>query len=252
EALGAGQVRVFAGWPDGGAAERWPAMVAALRDAAAFAGAAGLRLVLENEAGFTPSAAEHIRILADVGSPHLGLLLDTGNYPGGSALYAGLFAHRQGLRVGLFTSYGPDFPFEVLPPEVEVVAVPAAATTRFAIEYGPGGRSLALRARAAALDAQSLPPHFAEAGIAYLGPVANEVAPELADAFPNAAVGAGAQGWCRLWDRDGLVRMRPWPEPEPVLARIQALFLSGDDVAGWEAYALPLYQEVPLGALTYA
>jgi sugar/nucleoside kinase (ribokinase family) len=172
--------------------------------------------------------------------------------PGGSALYAGLFAHRQGLRVGLFTSYGPDFPFEVLPPEVEVVAVPAAATTRFAIEYGPGGRSLALRARAAALDAQSLPPHFAEAGIAYLGPVANEVAPELADAFPNAAVGAGAQGWCRLWDRDGLVRMRPWPEPDPVLARIQALFLSGDDVAGWEAYALPLYQEVPLGALTYA
>ncbi|PYM62994.1 MAG: hypothetical protein DMD79_09755 [Candidatus Rokuibacteriota bacterium] len=85
EALGAGQVRVFSGWPDGGAAERWPAMIAALRDAAAFAGAAGLRLVLENEAGFTPSAAEHIRILADVGSPHLGLLLDTGNYPAGWA-----------------------------------------------------------------------------------------------------------------------------------------------------------------------
>ena len=69
--------------------------------------------------------------------------------PGGSALYAGLFAHRQGLRVGLFTSYGPDFPFEVLPPGVEVVAVPAAATPRFAIDYGPRGRSLALRARAA-------------------------------------------------------------------------------------------------------
>jgi len=172
--------------------------------------------------------------------------------PGGSALYAGLFAQRQGLRVGLYTSYGPDFPFEVLPPEVEVVAVPAAATTRFAIEYRPPGRSLVLRARAAPLDLESLPAHFADAGIAYLGPVADEVAPRLAGAFPNAAVGAGAQGWCRLWGHDGVVRMRPWPDPRPVLSRLQALFLSSDDVRGWEAQALPLYQEVPLGALTYA
>jgi sugar/nucleoside kinase (ribokinase family) len=37
-----------------------------------------------------------------------------------------------------------------------------------------------------------------------------------------------------------------------VLARAQALFLSEDDVAGWEEYALGLYQHVPLGALTLA
>jgi sugar phosphate isomerase/epimerase len=85
EALGAGHVRVFAGWPGGHAAERWPAMIGALQDAAAFAGSAGIRLVLENEAGFTPSAAEHLRIVDEVGSPHLGLLLDTGNYPAGWA-----------------------------------------------------------------------------------------------------------------------------------------------------------------------
>jgi sugar phosphate isomerase/epimerase len=58
-------------------------MIAALREAAAFAQAAGVRLALENEAGFTPSVAEHLRILDEVGSPALGLLLDTGNYPAG-------------------------------------------------------------------------------------------------------------------------------------------------------------------------
>ncbi len=83
EVLGAPQVRVFAGWPDGPAGERWPTMIAALREAAAFAAQAGIRLALENEAGFTPSAAEHLRILDEVGSPALALLLDTGNYPAG-------------------------------------------------------------------------------------------------------------------------------------------------------------------------
>ncbi len=178
--------------------------------------------------------------------------LESGLRPGGSALYAGLFAHQQGLRVGLLTSYGPDFPFEVLPPEIEVAAVPAAATTRFALDYRSGGRRLTLKERAARLEPEHLPPHFAEAGLAYLCPVADEVSPGLASAFPDAAIGVGAQGWCRVWDRDGIVTMRPWPDPRPVLARAQALFLSSDDVAGWESRATELYQDVPLGALTFA
>ncbi|HLE45293.1 MAG TPA: PfkB family carbohydrate kinase [Methylomirabilota bacterium] len=178
--------------------------------------------------------------------------LPAGLRPGGSVLYAGLMALRQGLRVGLVTSYGPDFPQDVLPPEIEVVAVPAPVTTRFALDYTPKGRTLTLRARAAALAPMHLPERFAEAGIAYLAPVADEVASDFAAAFPQAAVGVGAQGWCRQWDRDGRVSMRPWPDPAPVLARAQALFLSSDDVAGWEAQALQLYQRVPLGALTLA
>jgi len=178
--------------------------------------------------------------------------LPGGLRPGGSVLYAGLMAHRQGLRVGLLTSYGPDFPRGVLPPEIEVVAVPAPATTRFALHYTREGRSLTLRARATPLSPSHLPEHFADAGLAYLAPVADEVAPGFAGAFPNAAVGAGAQGWCRRFQADGRVEMRPWPDPAPVLRHAQALFLSEDDVAGWGEQALRLYQEVPLGALTLA
>jgi len=178
--------------------------------------------------------------------------LSGGLRPGGSVLYAGLLAHRQGLRVGLLTSHGPDFPPGVLPPEIEVVNVPAPATTRFALRYGPGGRTLELRARAAPLTPAALPSHFAAAPLAYLAPVADEVAPAFAAAFPEGAVGAGAQGWCREWDAQGRVRMRPWPDPAPVLGHLQALFLSSDDVTGWEEQALALYQHVPLGALTLA
>ena len=180
--------------------------------------------------------------------------LSDGLRPGGSALYAGLFAHRQGLRVGLLTSYGPDFPFDVLPPEIEVIAVPAFGDDAVRPRaISPEGRRLTLKQRAARLEAVHVPPHFAAAGLSYLCPVADEVAPELVRAFPEAAVGVAAQGWCRVWDRDGTVAMRPWPDPAPILARAQALFLSSDDVAGWEAQALTApYQDVPFGALTFA
>jgi sugar phosphate isomerase/epimerase len=88
EQLGAPLVRVFAGYPEGGPADsgaRWPAMIDSLRDVAAFAGHAGIRLGLENHnhGAFTPTAAEYLRVLEEVKSPHLVPLLDTGNYTDG-------------------------------------------------------------------------------------------------------------------------------------------------------------------------
>jgi sugar phosphate isomerase/epimerase len=81
--IGAPQIRVFAGHPEGSIPERWPAMIAALREVAAYAADVGIRLVIENEAGFTPDAATHLRIVREVGHPVLRPLLDTGNYPDG-------------------------------------------------------------------------------------------------------------------------------------------------------------------------
>jgi sugar phosphate isomerase/epimerase len=85
EGLGAPQVRVFAGHPEGPAVERWPAMIAALREVAAFAARAGLRLGLENHnhGAFTRTADDQLRVLAEVGHPALCHLLDTGNYVDG-------------------------------------------------------------------------------------------------------------------------------------------------------------------------
>jgi sugar phosphate isomerase/epimerase len=88
EQLGAPIVRVFAGYPEGGPAQsgaRWPAMVDSLREVAAFAGHAGVRLGLENHnhGAFTPTAVEFLRVLDEVKSPYLVPLLDTGNFTDG-------------------------------------------------------------------------------------------------------------------------------------------------------------------------
>jgi len=85
EQLGAPQVRVFAGHPEGPVAERWPTMIAALREVAGFAAEAGIRLGLENHnhGAFTKTAADQLRVLEDVNHPALRHLLDTGNYVDG-------------------------------------------------------------------------------------------------------------------------------------------------------------------------
>src|SRR5262245_35041217 len=59
--------------------------VGALREVAAFAAQAGLRLGLENHnhGAFTQTAADQLRVLEEVGHPALGHLLDTGNYVDG-------------------------------------------------------------------------------------------------------------------------------------------------------------------------
>jgi sugar phosphate isomerase/epimerase len=85
EQLGAPLVRVFAGYPEGDRQPRWRPMIEALREAAGFAGHAGVRLGLENHnhGAFTPTAEPYLRVLREVESPHLVPLIDTGNFTDG-------------------------------------------------------------------------------------------------------------------------------------------------------------------------
>ncbi|MGH7415763.1 MAG: PfkB family carbohydrate kinase, partial [Candidatus Rokuibacteriota bacterium] len=61
-----------------------------------------------------------------------------GTRPGGAAYYTAMTAHRLGLRVGLLTSFGPDFPRDAIPAGIDLVAVPAGRTTTFRV--GQSGR----------------------------------------------------------------------------------------------------------------
>lgn len=75
-------LRTFAGWPEGDRDARWPDMLEILRQVAAAAQTAGVRLVMENHNhnGFVRTSADAEAILDAVASSSLGLLLDTGNF----------------------------------------------------------------------------------------------------------------------------------------------------------------------------
>lgn len=170
--------------------------------------------------------------------------------PGGAALYAAVTADRLGLSAGILTSHADDFPLELLPPRIEVVSVPAAATTVFEHEEHGSERRLHVRATARPLAVDDLPEDWRDAEVVLLAPVVNEVDAALAAAFDGATVAAEAQGWLRDVARDGAVQPRTWPSPKGVLSRLQALFLSGADVRGQEAAMTEWVQRVPVAAVT--
>jgi sugar phosphate isomerase/epimerase len=82
ERLGAAHIRVFGGAVPKGATEEqaagWAAEV--LQRAAAYAGAKGIILGLENHGGITEQAATIVGIVKQVDSPWVGINLDTGNF----------------------------------------------------------------------------------------------------------------------------------------------------------------------------
>lgn len=170
--------------------------------------------------------------------------------PGGAALYAGITAHRLGLSVGILTSHADDFQLDTLPPQIEVVSVPAPHTTVFELSDPGGDRQLRRVSAARPLGPNDLPDDWRGAELVLLAPVLDEVDPALATAFSDAAIAAAAQGWLRAAGPQGRVVGRPWTPPKDLLNRLLALFVSADDIRGQEPALIEWLQRLPVAAVT--
>lgn len=152
---------------------------------------------------------------------------------GGTVTYAALLATRLGLRVGVITS-GTSIEsaaLRALVPGVDIILVPSETPTVFENVYHGGSRTQFLRARAADLTPDAIPDAWQTAPLVLLGPIANEVSPEIAALFPMAMVAATPQGWLRTWDETGRVSYLPWANADRVLPSLRALILSTEDLA---------------------
>jgi 1D-myo-inositol 3-kinase len=181
---------------------------------------------------------------------------------GGGVAYAGAAASRLGARVGVLTSAPPDVLAALRDalPDAAIDNVPTSAATTFANIYTAAGRRQYLRARAESLTLDYLPPAWIEARIVLLAPLAQEVAPAFAQAFPRALVAAAPQGWLRRWDAQGAVSPGPLDVAPQLLPHVRALILSRDDllppgadldqIAQADALIAAWAREVPLVAVT--
>ena len=168
---------------------------------------------------------------------------------GGTAAYSGLTASALGLRVGAVTSFGPDMHMTRLG-DVWIHAVPASQTTTFTNEYTSAGRRQRITGRALELMLDHIPEEWRTARWVHLGPVANEVDPALAAAFPQASLGLTPQGWFRDWDNDGNITTLPWVARKAALAAAKAVVLSVEDVGGDEAAIREIAEVCPLLVVT--
>ena len=152
---------------------------------------------------------------------------------GGTVTFAALTAQRLGLRVGVVTSGPPDVlaALAAALPGVALATIPSAEATTFENIYSGGARRQLLRGRAAPLTLATLPQGWQRAALVLLAPLAREVEPALAGAFPGALVAVTPQGWLREWGPDGAV----WsgaldPAASAALGHLRALILSQEDL----------------------
>src|SRR5450759_385651 len=153
---------------------------------------------------------------------------------GGTASYASLTAKALGLRVGIVTSIAPDVSLARLD-GIQIHSVASEFSSTFENIYTSQGRIQYIYHVASNLDFSMIPDGWRDTPIIHLGPVAQEIEPNLVRRVPNSFVGLTPQGWLRTWDKQNKIHPCEWPEASFVLGNASAAVLSMEDVQGDES-----------------
>lgn len=169
------------------------------------------------------------------------LLPDGSAVLGGTALYSALTAARLGWRVGVLTrgAYGRTVDGIAVPSleqfagELEIVVQEAPAPTVFVNEYNAGRRVQQMPTWAGPIDLSGLPPHWRNAKVIHLGPIAQEIDPRQTGALTAQFLGATPQGWMRDWPRatGGRVTLHNLRLPGELVGRIDAMVVSDEEIS---------------------
>jgi sugar/nucleoside kinase (ribokinase family) len=168
---------------------------------------------------------------------------------GGTVSYAGLTAAALGLRVGIITSCAADLALPELV-GITVISKDSAWSTTFENRYSDGQRTQTLLHRAEKLSPGDIPSQWLNTPIVHLGPVAQELDPALAAAFPHSFVGITPQGWLRTWDGHQRVFPCRWNNASEVLNHCSAAVLSLEDVQGEEDEIQEFSEQTPVLCVT--
>lgn len=168
---------------------------------------------------------------------------------GGTAAFAALTARAFGLRTGIITSVGESTSLHELQ-GIPVLRVPTEHSTTFENIRTPAGRKQIVRRQASKITLESLPDAWRKASIVHLGPVAQELEPESAGAFPSSMLGITPQGWMRTWDEHGNVTNCDWTSAAAVLPRAGAVVISREDVHGDEDVIHAMAQQTRILVVT--
>ncbi len=149
---------------------------------------------------------------------------------GGTVTYSALTARNLGYRAAIVTAAGADLDAHEFLRGVMTLRLPSAVTTTFQNLYPDGHRVQYLRAVAEPIPASAVPAAWRETPVVHLGPLTQELTPDLVRLFENSLIGVTPQGWMRQWDETGRVSPTDWESAAEVLARADVLIFSEEDV----------------------
>ncbi len=168
---------------------------------------------------------------------------------GGTASYASLTAKAFGIRVGVVTACKDDLRLNELE-GIHVWRKSSSNNSTFENIPSPAGRVQYIRAQAETISINDIPAAWRDAPIVHLGPIANEIDPDISECFPNSLLGVTPQGWLRQWDEDGLVSFYNWGNIGSVLKNANVAILSIEDICGDEDIIQEYAGSVPVLAVT--
>jgi sugar/nucleoside kinase (ribokinase family) len=158
-----------------------------------------------------------------------------GPTPGGTVTYSSRTARAFLSNVEVLTAADSSLNIASAFPSITVRRLDAPATTRFSNVYTPNGRVQIVSPCPVMLTPAALTTEMLQASIIHLGPVCNEIDPQVAlRVHPDTFVGVTPQGWMRRWDAKGHVSSQAsnWADADVLLPRANAVVTSIDDVAG--------------------
>ncbi len=168
---------------------------------------------------------------------------------GGTASYASLTARAFGIKVGIVTSCRHDLDLQQLD-GIKIIRKDSPFTSTFENIYTPAGRIQHVHHVAEQITIADVPPAWRNVPIVHLGPIAREISPEIATAFPNSLLGVTPQGWLREWDEEGNVAYCNWPDAETVLSHAKIAVMSIEDVRGDEEVVTEFSGILPILVVT--
>lgn len=168
------------------------------------------------------------------------LLPDGSAVLGGTALYSALAAVSLGWRVGVLTrgAYGRkingiDVPsLDPYADMMSLIVQESETPTVFVNEYRAGRREQTVPHWAGPIDLRGLPPHWRNAKVLHLGPIAQEVDMKQTGGLTPGFLGVTPQGWMREWSnpagRVKLNHLRIIPE---LIGRIDGVIVSEEEIS---------------------
>jgi sugar/nucleoside kinase (ribokinase family) len=113
-----------------------------------------------------------------------------------------------------------------------IVNQDADSPTIFVNEYSAGRRNQKIQRWAGPIDLRGLPPHWRNARIIHLGPIAQEIDPRQTGSLTPEFFGATPQGWMRDWPRDsgGRVKINQLRLPADLMGRLDAVVVSDEEI----------------------
>ena len=158
---------------------------------------------------------------------------------GGTALYSALTAARLGWRVGVLTRgvFGHTVRGVAIPSldpyaeDIDIIVQGAERPTMFVNEYQADRRVQTIQQWAGPIDLRGLPPHWRNAKVIHLGPIADEIDPRQTGGLTPQFLGVTPQGWMREWPRQagGRVQHVPLRLPGELIGRIDSVVVSIDE-----------------------